>query len=409
MYNRQCRSIVVVSWSRWIVLCFDRFFYQRLQFVIMTSTSVSTSMSSNFKNFVPCGEVMLRHVHSDYYSIVTEKLYSNKMKNIYDLLRRLIPDSYWNDVFYFGLGLLENLQRFVTKVGVFEYVIFVRNLHDVDEIFDLDMYSSDHEWSFDGTLDEDELDHRFAMKLSQFYNCMGKIDYSGLWQRPRLSSDIDLSIIEENFYDFLGHNDMNNYICMEFIFRETKDVVKLIILETKVPRVNLCDFLTNATKNVFVYDLMKTFICLNDLLNVTEVSRLPVYSAECCSDQLRLYSYEDKGILKLYPVYDDLNTLYENIENRYKNVYSCLYIVNELRGFEFASLVKRLPCRSVVLQQKYFYKWLRFAWRSTARGRCAHRLRRVVNKWRDYLYVPRFATSRVQREWKSRFERNCLL
>lgn len=361
----------------------------------------------------PCGEMLVRSVRPEYDAKVTDELYSTRMKIIYNLLRRLIPESRWDEVFYFGLSLLEKLDRYVGKRNNFEFIMFVEDLDEIDEIFDLDPSATDQPnlWpSCEYELfDDDELDRKFVLKLLPFYNCAIWSDYSE-WKYDLPNFEIDLLVTTVKYYDFIKIHLVHDHRVLEFVFRDTRDSIVLIIMESnKYVKADPRDLLASVVKNVFLFDYMETFVCLNDLLNYTPVSRLPVYSTECCSQQMRMYASvnERTGLLELYATYRSLAKLYNDIWNRYVNVYQYLYLLNDVRGYEFASLTKRSSCRSQVLREKYFYRWLRFAWRASASGRCGRRMRRAVDKWRRYLYAPRFGSARVQNEWKRRFERHC--
>lgn len=313
-----------------------------------------------------------------------------------------------------GPSLLEHLGRCVPDVArqkhEYNFMMFVEDLDmlrdifipDVDETTEYieDLWPQDSFAEISGL----ELERQMVVRLSLNYKCTLNVDRDAY--RPSQSFDIVLSRYNDDAYsDILRRFDSYN-VKFQFMLWDYS-VVLFIVSPIKYEHStdDMCAYLSTNANNVFQMECLETFVCLDDLINRVSTSRLPVYSSECCAYHTRFFTVENSvsGELCLR----ELPDIRPNVRlPRNLNFTDCFYFALRVKGFQFDVLTERPSCRGLVVVKKYFYKWLRFAWRSGARGRCARRIRRCAMHWREYLYYPRFGLSRVQNEWKDRFQSN---
>lgn len=338
------------------------------------------------------------------------------MTNVYDIMKLLIPFDQWKRVFYMGPSLLDCLERSVPvnfrPSNEHNFMLFVE-----DTSIALNIFTVDDESLFEH---EDEivpssmyceagrgmcLLRRFMFRLYPRYKCT--IEQSEFFDVYNIEPkfDVVLSFSDTQFMDIYRRFEYN---VVNLRMQRLDCIVRLFIMSPIVYEHSVdsvTEYLSTNANRIFQMECLETFVILEDLINRVPVARLSVYSSECCAFQTSLFAYEDPNTrgLMLRDLGDPRYN--ERVPKNY-NFTECFHFTTRVKGLRFDVFTDRPVCRSYVLREKYFYRWLRFAWRPVANGRCARRVRRFAMKWREYLYVPRFATSSVQRKWKERFECN---
>lgn len=314
-----------------------------------------------------------------------------------------VPEVVRDRVFLMGPSLLHMLGRIDTSPNRYHFVLFT-DYEDYDDFLDLfhiteDMFEENDVYPLTyECLGELYFAQHVSLLLSRRYSCVVLDDvYSDF---PIHAMDVTIKSIRDNY---LFHGYECNTVLFEFP-TQSADILFTVANGTRrmLPSHDTCRLLSIHVTNAFRLEALNTFARLDDLVNRVSIDRLPIYSNECCSFEARnCTALEPDGRLRLTVPTSRFRDLSDG------NFLDCFYYLDGLKHYTFdAVLTKQSPCRGEFLRDRYFYRWLRFAWRSNARGRCARRVRRCFDRWRHNLYVPRFETSRVQREWKLRFESN---